>query len=96
MSNSQLDAFKSGIKNNTELALEISSNVIRDSNDENNFPFELLLINTQVSKLCKAFTNGSLLNVKLLEIQLHKIRQLVEFSGRLLGPLLKTGLPLNQ
>ena len=96
MSNSQLDTFKSGIKDNTELALEISSNVIGDSNDENNFPCESLLTNTQVSKLCKAFTNSSLLNVKLLEIQLHKIRQLVEFSGRFLGPLLKTGLPLNQ
>ena len=32
--------------------------------------------------------------MKLLKTQLHKIRQSREFSGKVLGPLLKTGLPL--
>ena len=46
------------------LKLKISLNVVGDSNDENNFPHKLLLTNTQVSKLCKAFTNNSSTNIK--------------------------------
>ena len=74
--------------------MKISSNVVGDSNDENNFLHKLLLTNTQVSKLCKAFANGSSANIKLSKTQLHKIGQSGGFLGRLLGPLLKTGLPL--
>ena len=94
LSNSQFSKLKSGIKNGTEVTLKISSNVVGDSNDENNFPHKLLLANTQVSKLCKAFANGSSANIKLSKTQLHKIGQSGGFLGRLLGPLLKTGLPL--
>ena len=54
----------------------------------------LLLINTQVSKLHKDFTNGSSANIKLLKSHLHKIGQSGGFLGGHLGPLLKTGLPL--
>ena len=54
----------------------------------------MLLTNTQVSKLGKAFANDSSANIKISRTQLHKIRQLRGFLGRLLGPLLKTGLPL--
>ena len=43
MSNSQLNKLKYGIKNNTEVTLKLSSNVVGDSNDENNFPHRLLL-----------------------------------------------------
>ena len=46
------------------LKLKISLDVVGDSNDENNFPHKLLLTNTQVSKLCKAFTNNSSTNIK--------------------------------
>ena len=92
--NSQLDKLKSGIKNGIELILKISLNVVGDSNDENNFVHKLLLINTQVSKLRKAFANNSLANIKLSKTQLHKIGQSGGFLGRLLGPLLQTGLPL--
>ena len=52
------------------------------------------ITNKQVSKLRKAFANGSSANTKLSKTQLHKIGQSVEFLGRLLGPLLKTGLVL--
>ena len=52
LSNSQPNKLKSGIKDGTEVTLKISSNVAGDSNDENNFPHQLLLTNTQVSKLC--------------------------------------------
>ena len=65
MSNLQLNKFKSGIKNGTEVTLKIYSNVVGESKDENNFPHKLLLTNTQVSKLGKAFTNNSSANIKL-------------------------------
>ena len=58
LSNSQLNKLKSRKKNNTEVTLKISSNAVGNSNDENNFGYKLLLTNTQVSKLCKAFANG--------------------------------------
>ena len=35
--NSQINKLKHGIKNNTEVTLKISSNIVGDSNDENNF-----------------------------------------------------------
>ena len=93
LSNSQLNNLKSGIKNGTEVTLKISSNVVGDSNDENNFPHKLLLANTQVSRLLKAFANRSSANIKS-KTQLYKIGQSEGFLGRLLGLLLKTGLPL--
>ena len=52
----------------------------------------MLLSNTQVSKLRKAFPNKYSPNIKLSKTQLHKIGQSGGFLGRLLGPLLKTGL----
>ena len=59
LSNSELNKLKSGIKNGTELTLNLSSNLIGNSNDETNFSHKLLLTDTQVSKtrkiLCKWF-----------------------------------------
>ena len=55
LSNSHLSKLKSGIKNGTEVTLNLSSNLIRNSSDETNFPHKLLLTDTQVSKICKAF-----------------------------------------
>ena len=94
MSNSQFNNLKYGIKNGTEVSLKISSNVAGDSNDQNNFPYKLLLTNAQVSRLRKSFANNSSVNTKLSKIQLHKIRQSVGFLDRLLEPLLKIGLSL--
>ena len=65
LSYSQFTKLKASIKNNTEVTLKISSNFVGDSNDEYNFPHKLLLTNTQVSNLHKAFANGSLANIKL-------------------------------
>ena len=42
------------------------------SNDETNFSYKLLLTNTQVSKICKAFSNDSSANMKLPKTQLSK------------------------
>ena len=74
--------------------MKISSNIVGDSNNENNFLHKLLLANPQISKLCKAFANGSSANIKLSKTQLHKTGQSGGFLGRLLGQLPKTGLPL--
>ena len=53
LSNSQLNKFKSAIKNEAEVVLRLSSNMIGDN--KNNFPHKLLLTNGQVSNLHKAF-----------------------------------------
>ena len=90
-SNSQLNKLKSTIKNETEVTLKLSSNVVGDSNDENKFPHKFLLTNTQVLKTRKAFANGSSANTKLSKTYLLKIGESGGFLGRLLGPLLKTG-----
>ena len=94
MSNLQINKLKSGIKNSAEVTSKLSSNVVGDSNGENNFPHKLLLTNTQVSRLCKAFANNSLANIWLSKAQLHKIGQSGGFLGRILAPLLKTDFPL--
>ena len=91
LSSSQLNKLKSAIKNESEVVLRLSSNIIGDN--ETNFPHELLLTNRQVSKLRKAFTNNSSTDIKLSKTQLSKIIQSGGFLGRLLGPLLKAGLP---
>ena len=75
LSNSQLNKLKLGTKNGTEVTLKISSNVVEDSNNENNCPHKLLLTYTKVLNLCKAFLNGSSANRKLSKTQLHKMGQ---------------------
>ena len=62
--------------------------------NETNFPHKLLLTNRQVSNLLKAFPNYLSTDIKLSKSQLSKMIQAGGFLGRLLGPLLKTGLPL--
>ena len=92
LSNSQLNKLKSAIKNETEVVLRLSSNMI--GNNETNFPHKLLLTEKQVSSLRKSFANNSSADIKLSKTQLSKMIQSGGFLSRLLGPLLKTGLPL--
>ena len=47
--NSQFSKLKSRIKNSAKVTLNLSSNLIGNSNDETNFPHKLLLTNTKVS-----------------------------------------------
>ena len=94
LTNSQITMLKSGMKNNTEETPKISWNIIDGSHNENDFSHKLLLINAQVSRLHKAFTNNSSTNRKLAKTQLHKIGQSGGFLGICLGPLLKTELSL--
>ena len=86
LSNLQLKKLKSGVKNDTEVSLKFLSNVVGDSNEESNFPHKLLLTNTWVPKLCKAFANISSANIKLPKTQLHKIVQSGRSLGKLQGP----------
>ena len=52
LSNSQLNKLKSAIKNENEVVLRLSSNMIGDN--EINFPHKLLLTNRKVANLRKA------------------------------------------
>ena len=92
LSNSQFNKFKSAIKNETEAVLRLQSDMIVDN--ETDFPHKLLLTNRQASNLRKAFENHSSADIKLSKTQLSKMIQPGGFLGRLLGPLLKTRLPL--
>ena len=62
LSNLQLNKLKPGIKNSAKVTLNLSSNQIRDSNDETNFSHKLVLTDRQVSRLRKSFVNNSSTN----------------------------------
>ena len=61
----------------------------------NNLPQELLLTTRQKKKKIRnAFNNNASTEIKLSKAQINKIIQSGGFLGKLLGPLLKSGLPL--
>ena len=66
----------------------------RVGDEETNFPHKLLLANRQVENLREAFANKSSTDINLSKTQLSKMVKSGGFLVRLLGPLLKTGLPL--
>ena len=70
--------------------------MISNSDDETNFPHKLLLTNREVANLRKVFANHISTDIKLSRNQLSKMIQLRGFLGRLLDPLLKTGLSLME
>ena len=74
------------------MVLRLTSNMIGD--DKTNFSHKLLLTNWQVANLRKAFANHLSTDIELSKTQLSKMIQSAGFLGRLLGSLLKTGLPL--
>ena len=100
LSNSQLNKLKSSIKNETDVVLRMSSNMVGDSNDNTNFPHELLLTNRQAANIRKAFANHSSINIKLSKTQLSKMIESGGFLGKLLGklasPLMKVAMPLAE
>ena len=73
LSNSQLSKLKSAIKNETDVVLRISSNMVGNSNDNINFPHELLLTNRQVTNIRKVFANYLSTDIKLSKAQLPKM-----------------------
>ena len=72
--------------------------MVSSSNDNTNFPHELLLTNRQVANIRKAFANHSSIDIKLSKTQLSKMIQSGGFLGNLLGklagPLMKVAMPL--
>ena len=55
LSTSQLNKLKSAMKNETDVVLSFSLNMIGNSDGETSFPHELLLANRHVENLRKAF-----------------------------------------
>ena len=68
--------------------------MVGNYDDETNFPHVFLWTNRQVVNLRKGFANYLSTDIKLSKTQLSKIVQSGGILGRLLGPLLKAGLPL--
>ena len=60
----------------------------------NNLPHELLLATGQTTKPRNAIENNMSTDIKLPKSQISKTIQSGGFLGKLLGPSLKTGLPL--
>ena len=63
LSNSQLNKLMSAIKNECEVVLRLSSDMIGDN--KTNFPHKLLLTNRQVTNLRKVFAKKSSADIKL-------------------------------
>ena len=90
LSDSQIIKLKDAVKDNTGTTLRISLKMF----NENDLPHELLLTTRQKTKIRNAFNNNTPTDLKLSKTQIDKIIQSGGFLSRLLGPLLKTGLPL--
>ena len=90
LSNSQLNKLKSAVKNRQGTLLRMNARML----SANNLPHKLLLTKRQTTKLRNAIENNMSTDIKLSKAQIPKIIQSGGFLGKLLDPLLKTGLPL--
>ena len=92
LSDSQIKKLKDAVKDNTETTLRISLKMFNG----NDLPHEVLLTTRQKKKKKKknAFNNNMSTDLNISKAQINKIIQSGGFLNRLLGPLLKTGLPL--
>ena len=90
LSKSQLNKIKSAVKIRQGTILTMNPRMI----SANNLPHELLLTTRQTNKLRNTIENNMLIDIKLSKTQISKIIQSEGFLGKLLGKLLKTGLPL--
>ena len=91
LSNSQLKKLKDAVSNNAGTNLRIS---LKMFNGDNLPPELLLTTRRQKAKIRNAFNKNTPTNITLSKAQINKIIQSGSFLGKLLGPLLKTGLPL--
>ena len=86
------------MKNETDVVLRISSNMVSNSNDNINLPHELLLSNRQVANIRKAFAKNTSIDIKFSKTQLSKTIQsggfLGNLFGKLAGPLMKVAMLL--
>ena len=92
LSDSQLDKLKNAVKEKTGTTLRMTLKMFA----EDELPHELLLTTRLKTKLRNAFNNNMSTHLKLSKAQISKIIQSGGFLGRLLGSLLKTGLPLKK
>ena len=90
LSNSQLNKLRSDVKNKQGTTLRMNARMFNG----NNLPHELLLTTRQTTKLRNAINNNMSTDIKLSKAQISKIIQSGGFLGKILGPLLKAGLPL--
>ena len=90
LSDTQLKKLKTAIENKTETTLRMNLKIFNG----NDLVHELLLTARQKTKLRNSFNNNMSTDLKLSKAQFSKIIQSGGFLGRLLDPLLKTGLPL--
>ena len=71
--------------------------MVSNSNDNTDFPHELLLTNRQIANIRKAFAKNTSIDIKLSKTQLSKMVQSGGFLGNLLGklagPLMKVAMP---
>ena len=90
LSDMQLKKSKTAVENKTGTTLRMNLKMFNG----NDLLHELLLTARQKTKLRKSFNNNMSTHLKLSKAQFSKIIQSGGFLGRLLDPLLKTGLPL--
>ena len=90
LSNSQLNKLKIAVKNKQGITLRMNARMFHG----NNLPHELLLTTRQTTKRRNAIEDNMSTGIKLSKAQISKIIQSGGFLGKLLGLLLKTGLPL--
>ena len=90
LSDTQIKKLGDAVSNNTETTLRITLKMFNG----NNLPHELLLTTRQKRQIRNAFSNNRSTGLKLSKAQINKITQSGGFLSKLLGPLLKTGLPL--
>ena len=90
LSNIELKKLKDAVSNNKGTTLRISFKMFNG----NNLRDKLLLTTRQKTKIRNAFNNNRSTDIKVSKAQTNKIIQCGDFLGKLLGPLLKTGLPL--
>ena len=90
LSDLRLNKLKTAVKNQTGATLRMNMKIFNG----NNLPHELLLTTRQRAKLRNAFEINMPTDIKLSKAQISKLIQSGGFLSKLLGPLLKTGLPL--
>ena len=90
LSNLQLNKLKSAVKNKQGTTLKMNARMFNG----NNLTHELFLTQRQRTKLRNNIENNMSTDIKLPKVQISKIIQSGGFLGKILGPLLKTGLTL--
>ena len=90
LSVSQLKKLKDAVSNNAGTTLRINLKMFNG----NNLLHELLLTTRQKTEIRNAFNNNTSTDIKFSKAQINKIIQYGGFLSKLLGPLLKTRLPL--